>query len=127
MKFKQLIATTVSITLIFIMALVIMILPVASASADTCTCITSAAQPLEGQKNRSSGNFSTQGCSFDLQWTAPDNVSFNVMQDRSSAKDPVKLENVSNGSKTRNPDQRSLYIANPRGASDSFTVCAENT
>lgn len=123
MKLKQLLATCLVLTF----ALLIVMLPIGSASADTCACVTSGSQPLKGQTNRSSGNFSTQGCSFDLRWTAPNNVSFKVMQDISGGFDPVKLRNVNNGSKTRNPDKRSLYIANPKGASDSFTVCAEKT
>ncbi|MFH7029190.1 MAG: hypothetical protein ACHBN1_28305 [Heteroscytonema crispum UTEX LB 1556] len=125
MKLNQLLAAILCFTVLT--PLLVVTLPVTPASAASCACITSEAQPQRGQKNRSSGNFSTQGCTTTLRWSAPDGVSFNVMRDVSGGKDPVELQNVTNGSSTQNPNQRSLYIANPKGANKGFQVCAENT
>jgi hypothetical protein len=105
-------------------------LPNSSALAETgrvCTCISSEAQPQRGQKNRSSGNFSTEGCTTTLHWTAPRGVHFKVMRDVSGGVDPVIFGHVDNNTRTRNVEQRSLYIANPAGARRGFRVCARNT
>ncbi|WP_199337632.1 MULTISPECIES: hypothetical protein [unclassified Nostoc] len=102
------------------------ITPVLAQSSSICACITSEAQPQLGQINRSSGNFSTQGCATSLRWSGPDGVNFNVMRDVSGGTDPVELTNVTNGSLLQNPNQRSLYIANPTGAQTAFQVCANN-
>jgi hypothetical protein len=125
MKFNQLLIGIFSFTALT--ALSVVMLPVTSAAPGRCACISSEAQPQRGQKNRSSGNFSTQGCTTTLRWSAPKGVSFNVMRDVSGGKDPVELPNISNGSSTQNPNQRSLYIANPKGAQKGFEVCANNT
>jgi hypothetical protein len=125
MKLNQLLTVIFSFT--SLTPLLVVTLPVAPASANSCACITSEAQPQRNQKNRSSGNFSTQGCTTTLRWSAPDGVRFNVMRDVSRGKDPVELRNVSNGLSIQNPSQRSLYIANPNGANKAFQVCANNT
>jgi hypothetical protein len=125
MKLNQLLPAILSFT--SLTPLLVVTLPVAPASAASCACITSEAQPQLGQKNRSSGNFSTQGCTTTLTWSAENGVSFNVMRDISRGKDPVELRDVTNGLSTQNPNQRSLYIANPSGANKAFQVCANNT
>ncbi len=91
-----------------------------------CACVPSEAQPQRGQKARSSGNFSTQGCSSTLIWNLPNGVSVDIMQDVSGGKDR-RFYKVSNGNRMQNPDKRSLYIANPHGAQEGFQVCAFNT
>jgi hypothetical protein len=95
-------------------------------SAETvvpCACVQSEAQPQNGQKARSSGNFSTQGCSTTLYWQIPQGVSVDIKQDVSGGKDPTHFR-VQMGARTQNPNQRSLYIANPRGAQAGFMACA---
>ncbi|MDP1422130.1 DeoR family transcriptional regulator [Peribacillus simplex] len=86
--------------------------------------------PLEGQNNRSSGNFSTEslpsGTQY-LKWEIegggnPDLISFNVMEDRSAAVDPVLFTGVLSGNRTNVVSKRLLYIANPSNASEPFTV-----
>ncbi|MDO8161668.1 DeoR family transcriptional regulator [Bacillus toyonensis] len=86
--------------------------------------------PLPGQKNRSSGNFSTEflppGTLY-LKWIItgggdPDIISFNVMKDVSAGTDPVIFSGVLSGNRTNVVSERSLYIANPKNALDPFTV-----
>ncbi|MBR8839982.1 MAG: hypothetical protein DSM106950_39790 [Stigonema ocellatum SAG 48.90 = DSM 106950] len=96
------------------------------AQQGSCACINSEAQPQRGQKSRSSGNFSTQGCPTTLRWSGPDGVTFDVMRDVSGGKDKLEIRNVTNGSSSQNPNQRNLYIANPHGAQKGFKVCANN-
>ncbi|WP_292834798.1 DeoR family transcriptional regulator [Nostoc sp. JL33] len=122
MKFNQLLAAIFSFT-----ALSVVMQPPAPALAQsTCACVTSQPQPQRGQKNRSSGNFSTQGCAANLIWTSPTPIVFDVKQDRSGKSDPTTFSGLTNGVVTGNPNQRSLYIANPRNASGNFRVCAKN-
>ncbi|PFJ91591.1 DeoR family transcriptional regulator [Bacillus cereus] len=92
--------------------------------------VLSQTSPLEGQSNRSSGNFSTEslpvGTQY-LKWVItdggnPDIISFNVMKDVSSGTDPIIFSAVLNGNKTTVESARSLYIANPRNAADPFNV-----
>ncbi|MCR9163827.1 MAG: DeoR family transcriptional regulator [bacterium] len=92
--------------------------------------IQSSPTPQPGQKNRSSENFGTNTVNSgdgDLLWSCPDGVSFNVMKDKSVAVDPVVFKSVKNGTVTKNSDDRNLYIANPKGASEAFTVTATFT
>lgn len=91
-----------------------------------CSCIRSEAQPQRGQKARSSGNFSTEGCSTTLVWELPDGINVDIAQDISGGKDRG-FYRVSNGVRRQNPNKRSLYIANPHGAQQGFQVCAINT
>ncbi|KOY83473.1 DeoR family transcriptional regulator [Lysinibacillus macroides] len=92
--------------------------------------VTSEKGPQSGQKHRSSGNFSTEGLpqgTKALVWEIegggdPDLISFNVMQDKSAATDPVIFKDVLNGNRTAVKSIRSLYIADPSGASSSFIV-----
>lgn len=128
LKFNQKVSILSSTALIFLPVVGILTLPNSSALAENriCTCISSEAQPQQGQDNRSSGNFSTQGCTTTLKWSAPRGVRFKVMRDVSGGTDPVIFTNVGNNTQTRNPKQRSLYIANPVGARQGFRVCASN-
>lgn len=126
MKLNQLVIGIPSFIVLALSSVVTLHITPALAQSRSCACINSEAQPQRGQKNRSSGNFSSQGCSTSLRWSSPDGVSFNVMRDVSGGKDPVELSNVTNGSITPNPNQRSLYIANPRGAQTGFRACANN-
>ena len=97
-----------------------------SALADTtCACVTSEAQPQNGQKTRSSGNFSTQGCTSTLSWILPPNINVGIYRDVSGGKDQFKYD-VNNGVRTQNTNLRNLYTGNPRGANSPFQVCALN-
>lgn len=86
--------------------------------------VTSQPQPQPGQKNRSSGNFSTQDAPSGtrrIQWFVTENdnydqIVFNVMQDKKLWFDPVIFKNVRNGDITDYKDDRQLYIANPQNA-----------
>jgi hypothetical protein len=98
--------------------------PSSAQTSRLCTCVQSEAQPQNGQKARSSGNFSTQGCSTTLSWLLPTGISVDIKQDVSGGKDPTHFRRVQSGTRTRNPNKRSLYIANPRGARAGFRVCA---
>jgi hypothetical protein len=93
--------------------------------------VISQAAPLDGQKNRSSVNFSTktipagtQYLTFEVSGTTNnDAVFFNVMEDKTAASDPVIYHGVSNGYRSNNVKQYGdLYIANPTGASNAFEV-----
>lgn len=93
--------------------------------------VRSEGQPQNGQKHRSSGNFSTQNavsgfnkfCWVVSNTNVPNSVKFDVKQDKSFGSDPTKYSNVVNGSVTTTTEKRSLYIANPKGAnSGDFTV-----
>lgn len=92
--------------------------------------ITSGPTPQEGQKNRSSGDFSTEGVPGGFSkfyWevsgvSVPAGVMFNVMEDKSAAIDPVIWSDLTDGSVTEIKKFRQIYIANPRGASGNFVV-----
>lgn len=92
--------------------------------------VRSGKEPQPGQKNRSSGNFSTEnlpaGTKY-LKWEVigggdPDFISFNVMEDKSAATDPTHFSGVLSGNRTSVISKRSLYIANPKNATSEFTV-----
>lgn len=91
----------------------------------TCACVTSEAQPQRGQKHRSSGNFSTQGCTTSIQWSLPANIKIDIKEDISGGRDP-NFYSLSNGAIKQNLNKRDIYIANPQGAQKSFEVCALN-
>lgn len=89
--------------------------------------------PSSGQKNRSSGNFSIDSLPLgtsSLYWqvvtqdgqSIDPNISFNVMDDRSAASDPVIFRGVFNGAITSVRTDRSYYISNPSGANQNFIV-----
>ncbi len=122
MKFNQLLTAIFSFTTLS----VVMQPPTPAFAQNTCACVTSESRPQRGQKNRSSGNFSTQGCSASLKWTSPTPIVFDVKQDRTGRSDPTTFSGLTNGVVTVNPNQRSLYIANPKNASGNFRVCAVN-
>jgi hypothetical protein len=91
-----------------------------------CASVTSEPKPSEGQKNRWSGNFSTQNCSGSrLKWNCPAGIVFNVMKDVSGGTDPVIFRDITNGTVTDMNQDRSLYIANPRNAGENFTVSVD--
>ena len=85
--------------------------------------VTSDGQPQSGQKNRSSGNFSTEGAPANTRYLVftidPssndkfDDITFNVMEDKSVGKDPTEWSGLMNGSKVKYESSRSYYIANP--------------
>ncbi len=56
----------------------------------------------------------------------PTGISFNVMKDVFGS-DPVIFSNVTRDTVTSLVRERSLYIANPQGASASFDVQVLNT
>lgn len=101
-----------------------------SSTKQLIASVTSEKEHQSGQKHRSSGNFSTEGLpegTKALSWEIegggdPDSIKFNVMQDKSAASDPVIFKDVLNGNRTEVKSIRSLYIADPSGASSSFVV-----
>ncbi|MEH1849763.1 MAG: hypothetical protein V7L25_33505 [Nostoc sp.] len=126
MKFNQLLTATYSFTALS----VVMQLPTpafAQNPPNTCACVTSGATPQPGQKERSSGNFSTQGCASTLIVTAPGATSFDIKYDISGGPDGPALTNQTNNSIFLNPNARNLYIANPKSApSGNITICFVN-
>ncbi|MDZ8223707.1 hypothetical protein [Nostoc sp. ChiVER01] len=127
LKFNQKIVLVLSLMgLITLIVMGVVILPSNSALAlSNCACVTSEAQPQIGQSTRSSGNFSTQGCTTSLKWELPDGINVDIIQDVSGGRDRGWY-NVSNDTTKQNPNQRSLYIGNPKGANKPFQVCALN-
>ena len=88
--------------------------------------VTSEPHPQSGQHHRSSGNFSTEGLTGSkFKWSCPQGIVFNVKKDKSWASDPTIFSDVTNGTITNTYDARSLYIADPRHASENFTVKVE--
>ncbi|WP_310483181.1 DeoR family transcriptional regulator [Chamaesiphon sp. VAR_48_metabat_403] len=122
MKFNRLLLGIFSLATLTASSMVMP--PITSAAPKICSCAISQARPERGQKSRSSGNFSTQGCARSLIWNSPKGVSFTVVKDVSAGKDRVEISNVKHGLQTQNPNQEKLYIANPRGALVPFRVCA---
>jgi len=94
----------------------------------TSVSVVSEPQPQSGQKHRSSDNFSTDNLDDwgGLKWSCPDGISFDVKKDKSGLPDSTEFSNVSNGTITKFSGDRNLYIANPEGASQEFTVTAES-
>lgn len=98
--------------------------------ATLLTTVTSEPTPQEGQNERSSGNFSTEGAPSDstIIWVVGDNdhadtISFDVKEDKTLASDPVIWPGVFSCSQNRYESSRSFYIANPAGAGvNNFTV-----
>ena len=94
----------------------------------------SSAGPQSGQKNRSSGNFSTENAPLgtkSLLWKvipqdnniSPETIKFNVMKDSAFDIDPTIWSGLSNDSTTAYSSDRSYYISNPSGSGASgFTV-----
>jgi hypothetical protein len=122
-KVKLIVST---ITLMVLIVIGVVVLPSYPALADVnCACVTSEAQPQNGQKTRSSGNFSTQGCTTTLAWIVPPNVTVGIYRDVSGGKDQFKYD-VTNGVRTQNTNLRNLYAGNPRAANSPFQVCALN-
>lgn len=91
--------------------------------------VTSEMQPQKGQEHRSSGNFSTQGLpegTKALAWEIKGGgeaevIKFSVKEDV-QGKDPVLFTEVYSGNQTAVKSFRSLYIADPVGATSSFLV-----
>lgn len=81
--------------------------------------IKSQSKPLSDQKNRSSDNYDFRELKKGsrLLWNCPQNISFNVMEDRSDSRDPVTYSNLKNNDITHFPNDdaaNGLYIANPK-------------
>ena len=78
--------------------------------------------PQPHQSHQSSDNFSTVGLEGNyLVWTCPDGISFDIWIDK-TGKDGVFQSGVSNGSITPSTSSSKLYIANPKGATQKFTI-----
>jgi hypothetical protein len=99
------------------------------AQAETqIAAVTSLSTPQEGQKNRSSGNFSVENLpagTYALKFVVEGTNSgthFNVMKDVSGGTDPTIWSNVYSGNTTDVQTDRSFYIANPSGTNSNFTV-----
>lgn len=78
----------------------------------------SQSKPLSGQSNRSSDNYDLRELKkgSKLFWRCPNNMAFNVMEDRSLATDPTVFSFVTNGATTDFPSESAasgLYIAKP--------------
>lgn len=87
---------------------------------------TSSKVAQDGQKHRSSDNQSLKliGDAYKyIVWNAPDGVTFKVMQDKTGT-DPTLVELCYKGCITENFYVDGVYIADPNGASSSFTVTA---
>lgn len=95
--------------------------------------VTSSPKPQPGQTHRSSGNFSTDSMPSNAKYVLftvqpsggddPNAIHFDVMQDKSAAHDPTRYSNMYNNAQGSYVEpQRSLYIANPTGATADFTV-----
>lgn len=94
--------------------------------------VTSSPTPQPGQSSRSSGNFSTDTLpanTINFQWEItsfgsddPNSISFIVAKDVSGGSDPTIFSGVVNGKYTEVYESRSLYIANPTGATANFVV-----
>lgn len=92
-------------------------------SGQASRTVKSEAGPQKGQKERSSGNFSTSGMGggSSIYWTCPEGVSFDIKIDKTGT-DPFFANGVTNGTITSFTDNSKLYIANPKGAKDAFEV-----
>ena len=90
--------------------------------------IKSAPKPKDGQKNRSSGNFSLQEPGDKVRWRITLNgkevngIKINIMEDKSLRKDPIIFRGIKNGTVTAVPRGRSIYVANPSGAPREFLL-----
>jgi hypothetical protein len=89
------------------------------AQAANCVSVVSESIPSPGQKHRSSSNFNFRTNSSRV--IAPPGIIFNIKQDIRNAGDPTLFKNVTNGS-TLNQGFNRVYIADPKNASDRFTV-----
>ncbi len=99
-------------------------------------CMKSEKSALEGQKDRSSENFSTKQFEgkkviikayYDFgkgTQKFADKVTFDIKEDKPVLSDPTLLKNVGNGTtdSSKITGKKNVYIANPTGAEDSFTV-----
>ena len=96
--------------------------------------IVSEKQPQKGQNERSSNNFTTAEFSKEARLTfkvyydygldsieEAKDIVFDIKVDK-TGKDPVYLEGIKSGHVADNTHHRNLYIANPKGATGSFTV-----
>lgn len=104
---------------------------------NTTVMIESQPSPLEGQKHRSSINFTTEQfdekCSllfsayYNYGKTTQEralNVVYDIKADKTGI-DPTYLSDVTFGECHQNTHHRNLYIANPKNAEEKFTVVIE--
>ena len=80
-------------------------------------------KPLDGQKERSSDNYHfSEICEGSkILWKCPEGVTFDVKRDK-SGKDPVLLTGVRNNHISDYIDSDDVYIANPSGCSEDFSI-----
>ncbi len=91
-----------------------------------CASTVSAPNPLQGQKARSSENFSTELCDGNqLKWECPQGIVFNVSEDIRRGIDKSVFREVTNGTKTPMHKSRNLYISKPSHATENFLVSVE--
>ena len=103
------------------------------------TTIRSAAELYAGELHRSSGNFSLEhyGRYAELLFRAyydygtpaqreADDVLFDIWIDEPMRRDPVYLRDIRSGHAAPVLRSDRLYIANPRGAQQAFTVVAQS-
>ncbi len=88
--------------------------------------IQSSSKVLSGQKHRSSMNYDLREMKRTewMEWRCPEGISFDVMEDKSCAKDPVTFGNVVNGMTVEFPSASAcngLYIANPKYEGHTIT------
>lgn len=81
--------------------------------------------PQKGERHRSSTNFSTIGMNKGkILWSCDDGITFDVNIDKSGS-DDVFASSLFNTAITDFYESDHLYIANPNGASDDFTITYE--
>ena len=83
--------------------------------------------PQSGQDHRSSGDFSLDAGQYTVKITGnnpdPKSIFFNIMRDVCHGHDPKIQINVGGGSVINFEDsERTMYIADPRGATTDFVV-----
>lgn len=100
--------------------------PVIGSDSNATVEWTSEKGPQSGQKHRSSSNNDLRKLGSDVRfiiWSAPEGVSFKVMQDK-TGNDPTLVKYCYNNCVTENFNVGNVYIADPDGASSSFKVKA---
>jgi len=85
--------------------------------------------PLQGETNRSSQNFATDGVPpnvsklvWEIEGPQAGKITFDVMEDKFLWRDPTHFFGISDGQETKVIRGESLYIARPNRSDDLFTV-----
>lgn len=102
---------------------------------DDTIIVDSSNGPNPGQEHRSSGNFSTTGipgnCKVKImvyynygtpQQSEAPTISFDIKEDRSGLSDPIVQSGAKSGGEYDISQRANLYIADPKNATNRFTV-----